>query len=143
MSWSADFQKGLDAAERGDYATALKEWTPLAEQGNAIAQFNLGVMYDEGTGVPQDYNTAVKWVTLAAEQGNADAQYNLGLMYGNRGGVPQDYVRAHMWFNLSASQGGEDATQSRDIVEKRMTPADISAAQKLARECVKKNYKGC
>ena len=143
VCWSADFQKGLDAAERGDYATALKEWTPLAEQGNAIAQFNLGVMYDEGIGVPQDYNTAVKWVTLAAEQGNADAQYNLGLMYGNRGGVPQDYVRAHMWFNLSASQGGEDATQSRDIVEKRMTPADISAAQKLARECAAKNYKNC
>lgn len=69
-SWSADFQKGFTAAQSGDYATALREWTPLAEQGDAIAQFNLGVMYETGQGVPQDYKTAVKWYRLAAKQGN-------------------------------------------------------------------------
>ncbi len=68
--WGADFQKGVDAFNRGDYATALKEWTPLAEQGNVLAQFNLGWMYANGRGVPQDYQTAVKWHTLAALQGN-------------------------------------------------------------------------
>ena len=78
---SADFQKGLDAAERGDYATALREWEPLAKQGDADAQNNLGVMYEEGKGVSQDYETAVKWYTLAAEQGDADVQNNLGFMY--------------------------------------------------------------
>ena len=85
----------------------------------------------------------MKWYTLAAEQGNASAQTYLGLMYATGQGVPQDYVRAHMWFNLSASTGDEDAIKGRDIFAKRMTPADISAAQKLARECVAKNYKGC
>ena len=74
MSASADFQKGLTAYESGDYATALREWTPLAKQGNADAQYNLGGMYDNGQGVPQDYKTAVKWWKLAAEQGDADAQ---------------------------------------------------------------------
>ena len=59
VCWSADFLKGFDAAERGDYATALKEWTPLAEQGDADAQSNLGVMYDNGAGVPQDDKAAV------------------------------------------------------------------------------------
>ena len=75
--WSADLTKGMDAAQRGDYATALREWKPLAEQGNTRARFYLGVMYDKGRGVPQDYKTAVKWFRLAAEQGDADAQTNL------------------------------------------------------------------
>ena len=74
MSWSADFQKGLAAARSGDFTTALREWTPLAEQGNSQSQYNLGVMYENGNGVPKDHKTAVKWYKLAAEQGHADAQ---------------------------------------------------------------------
>ena len=66
-SWSADFGKGLAAAERGDYVTALREWRPLAEQGHAKAQFNLGVMYKKGMGVAQDYSQAAKWYRRAAE----------------------------------------------------------------------------
>jgi len=88
--WSADFQKGWDAYTIGDYATALREWKPLAEQGNANAQYNLGLMYQKGDGVPQDDKTALKWYRLAAEQGNASAQYNLGAMYYKGEGVPQD-----------------------------------------------------
>ena len=72
VSWSQDFQKGLAAHESGDYATALREWTPLADQGNASAQYNLGQIYRQGQGVPQDDKTAVKWYRLAAEQGDAD-----------------------------------------------------------------------
>ena len=143
VSESADFQKGMDAAKRGDYATALREWKPLAEQGNAIAQINLGWIYAKGKGVPQNDKTAAKWFRLSAEQGDADAQYNLGLMYGKGQGVIQDNVYAHMWGNLAASNGNEGGGKLRDIVTKQMTPADISAAQKLARECVKKKYKGC
>jgi hypothetical protein len=70
--WAAD--KGLEAAQKGDFATALREWRPLAEQGDAGAQYNLGVMYRQGQGVPQDDKTAVKWYRLAAEQGHAEAQ---------------------------------------------------------------------
>ena len=81
--------------------------------------------------------------TIAAEQGVAPAQYNLGLMYALGNGVLQDNVYAHMWFNIAASQGDEIAAIFRDQVAGEMTPADISAAQTLARECVKKNYKGC
>ena len=82
-SWSADFQKGLTAYEKGDYATALREWKPLAKQGNAGAQFNLGFMYEKGKGTQQDYKTAVKWYRLAAEQGYASTQNNLVVMYRN------------------------------------------------------------
>jgi len=61
----ADFQAGQDAYDRGDYATALKEWRPLAEQGHATAQSNLGYMYDNGLGVPQDYTQARDWYLKA------------------------------------------------------------------------------
>ena len=140
---SADFDKGLDAYDRGDYATALREFKPLAEQGDAYAQYNLGVMYDNGQGVPKDYKTAVKWYTLAAEQGYALAQFNLGVMYNKGEGVIQDYVRAHMWGNLGASNGNENGAKLRDLVAKIMTPSQLEKAQDLARECEKKNYKGC
>ena len=100
-------------------------------------------MYRKGEGVPQDDKTAVKWWTLAAEQGHAKAQYNLGVMYSNGQGVPQDYVRAHMWVNLGASNGVTGGAGSRDQLAKKMTPSQIAEAQTLARECVKKNYKGC
>jgi len=142
-AFSADFQKGFTAYQSGDYATALREWEPLAKQGNASAQSNLGVMYAKGQGVLQDYKTAVKWYRLAAEQGNASALGNLGVMYALGRGVIQDNVYAHMWGNIAVSIGGKDKGKVRDFVAKKMTPADISAAQKLARECVRKKYKGC
>ena len=83
----------------------IKKLTQQANQGNAIAQFNLGLMYAKGQGVPQDDVQAVKWYRLAANQGNAIAQLNLGYMYYNGRGVPQDYAQAVKWFRLPADQG--------------------------------------
>ena len=73
-----DLQHALDAHQRKDYNTVLTFMLPLAEKGNAPAQYALGLRYDKGEGVPQDYKEAVKWFRLSAEQGNARAQYNLG-----------------------------------------------------------------
>ena len=98
-------------------------------------------MYDNGEGIPEDDKEAVKWYRLAAEQGNAEAQYNLGTMYGNGTGVVQDFIYAHMWWNIAASNGVDKGNKEK--VEEMMTTSDISEAQKFARECVKKNYKGC
>ena len=127
-----------------DYAEAVKWYRKAAEQGNAPAQVNLGVRYNEGQGVPQDYAESVKWYRLAAEQGIADAQFNLGLMYGKGEGVPQDYVEAHRWFNLAASRvTGEDSNRfrkPRDLVAKKMTSAQIAEAQRLAREWKPKTW---
>jgi len=72
----ADFEDGVKAARQGDYATALKEWKLLAEQGHASAQYNLGVMYANGQGVPQDYIQAHMWWNLSAAQGDKDAVHN-------------------------------------------------------------------
>ena len=82
----------------------------------------------------RDYATAVRLIRPLAEQGNANAQYNLGTFYDNGLGVPLDKVRAYMWFSLSAAQGREGAAAFRDLIARRMTPAQIAEAQKLARE---------
>ena len=73
----------------------------------------------------------------------AEAQYNLGNMYGRGTGVPENNVMAYMWWNLAAAQGDEDAKKNKGIVQEKMTPADISKAQTLSRECLAKDYKDC
>ena len=143
LLWSADLQKGLTTYQRGDYAGALSEWTPLAEQGDADVQYNLGVMHDLGQGVRQNYMAAVKWYKLAAEQGQANAQAALGQMHQNGEGVPKDLIRAHMWFHIAATAGVKYADEAREILVKRLSSSDIEKAQNLTRECVRNNYKGC
>jgi TPR repeat protein len=92
-------------ARNGNFATALKEFKPLAEQGHIGDQSSLGTLYSIGKGVPQDYTEAVKWYTLAAEKSNANAQSGLGFMDSSGKGVPQDYAFAHTWFNIAAANG--------------------------------------
>ena len=138
-----DYYKGLAAWQAGDYATALQEWLPLAEQGDVEAQFNLGFFYDSGNGVLQDYAEAVKWYRLAAEQGQADAQNNLGVMYANGEGVLQDAVLAHIWLNISGANGSALGSENRGKIEKIMTREQIADAQALARRCMASNYQDC
>ncbi len=74
---NADFKDGLDEYSKGNFVAAFKEWHLLANKGDANAQNNLGVMYQNGQGILQEYKEAVKWYTKASEQGVASAQYNL------------------------------------------------------------------
>jgi len=143
-----DLQKRMDAAKRQNltislYGTALQGWKNLAKDGDAEAQYNLGNLYRVGHGFTENDKTAVKWYTFAAKQGHSSAQYFLGWMYADGEGVIQDNVRAHMWLNIAASSGNKTATKNRAIVAKKMTPVQIIEAQNLARECVRKKYKGC
>jgi TPR repeat protein len=126
-----DFRKGYDAYSAGDYATALKEWKPLAEAGDEDAQFNLAIMYDNGEGVPQDYAEAVRWYRLAAEQGDVDAQYNLGIMYDCNGkGVPLDDKEAIKWYRLAAEQGYAKAQYNLGVMY-IMAKAFLKTTKKL------------
>ena len=110
------FEDGEAAYDKGDYATALRLWRPLADQGAANAQTNLGFMYRNGQGVPQDYAQAVAWYRKAADQGDADAQYNLGVMYDNGRGVPQDYAQAVSWYRKAADQGNANAQNNLGLM---------------------------
>lgn len=116
------------------FAADLAETRKKAEQGDADAQFNLGLMYNNGIGVPKGSTEAVKWYRKAAEQGNARAQSNLGFMYANGAGVPKDPVLAHVWFNVAGANGNEEARRNLVIVEKEMHFEQKAEATKLARE---------
>ena len=99
------FEDGQAASKRGDYAEALLLWRPLAEQGEAKAQFSLGSMYDEGKGVPQDFDQAATWFRKAADQGYAAAQNGLGRLSVLGRGAPKDFEQAAAWFRKAADQG--------------------------------------
>ncbi len=113
-------------------AETIAEWRARAEQGDAKAQNELGVMYAKGRGMPQDYGEAVRWYRKAAAQGNAKAQYNLGVSYANGGGVPQDYGQAVTWYRKAAQQGHAQAQTNPGLMsdEGRGVPQDYVAAYK-------------
>ena len=140
---AADYDKGLLAYNSGDFKTALAEWKPLAKQGHAMAQSDLGFMYNDGIGVLENDKTAVKWYTLAAEQGHGWAQSNLGAMYETGEGVLTDTKRAYMWYNLGTYNGDEVAGENKNRIAKQMTPADISKAQDMSSRCLESNYTDC
>jgi TPR repeat protein len=102
----ADFAAGQQAMKNGDYVTALREFLPLAKDGNAAAQLYVGFLYENGAGVQRDYKEAAKWYRSTAEQGEADAQVYLGIKYENgEDGFPRDYQEAAKWYRLAAEQG--------------------------------------
>jgi TPR repeat protein len=138
-----DFGAGVAAYEAGDFATALENWQPFAEQGNARGQYNLGVMYANGRGVPQDYAEAMRWYRLAAEQGDAVAQGLLGSYYVTGQGVPQDDILAHMWFNIASAGGDAQSAGIRDALAESMTREQTADAQVRARVCMSSGYQDC
>ena len=129
-SSAADFAAGLDAYKKGDYVAAMKEWLPLADMGDPGDQFNVGLMYEQGQGVPQSYTEAVKWFRRAAEQDYVKAQHNLGAMYGAGKGVKRDYVQAYKWLNICAGKGDDGCASQRDLLAKKLKPAQLLEAQR-------------
>jgi TPR repeat protein len=101
---------------KGQAFISFKWYKRAAEKGYAEAQYMLGLMYDNGEGVPQNYSETFKWYKRAAEQGHADAQYNLGLMYHNGKGVPQNYSEAFKWYKRAAEQGVAEAQNNLGVM---------------------------
>ena len=138
-------EDGEAARQRGDTAAALKLWLPLARQGNAEAQARAATLYS-GLRAPE-YAEALSWNRLAARQGHPEAQANLAALYEGGLGMPRDYVRAYMWRSVwSARLKGENASSSlilKDMLARRMTPAQVGEAKALAAACVKSGYTTC
>jgi len=99
-----DVAELYQAAVAGD-SQALQQLRTLGTEGEGAAQYNLGLIFENGTGVPQDYAEAVRWYRKAADQGLANAQYSLGYIYAGGQGVPQDYAEAMLWYRKAADQG--------------------------------------
>ena len=118
--------------------TNLENWLREARLGKPQAQYNLGLMYSRGEGVPRSDQEAVKWYRLSAEQRIPGAQSNLGLMYEKGLGVEQDYVEAHKWFNIAGVNGNAVGKKNANIIEKKMAPGQIIVAIGLARKWMEK-----
>jgi TPR repeat protein len=101
----AGFEEGVDAYAHGDFETALSIFHPLAEEDVSGAQYNLGLMYAYGQGVPQNYDEALKWYRRAAENGYRMAMHNIGDFYSAGKGVQQNYTEAGKWFRIAAEKG--------------------------------------
>lgn len=135
------------ALQRGDFRVAAALFGPLAEKGDARAQYNLGLLYASGVGVMHDYQAALKWHRLAAGQGHAGAQSALAQMYAKGQGVPLDSVRAQMWYSVaieSSMAGSKDELmKDRDNLASRMAPGQIKKAEELTKQCLDSNFKKC
>ncbi len=132
----ADSKAADDAVQRGDYNTALREYRALAKVGNPHAEYNIGVMYDLGTGVEQDRTEAVIWYRKAANQGHDKAQFNLGFLYANGDGVSQELVLAYKWLELAAIQGHPEAGEQRDAVGNLLMPEQLAGARNLLEQWI-------
>ena len=130
---AADFKAGLDAYEKGDFAGARREWTPLAEQGMAEAQYNLGLIHQHGKGLAADAAVAFDWYLRAAEGGYLRARYRVAEMYEAGLGTRQDLIQAHLWYNLAGQERYLDSRKRRKRVAKKLTPEQLALADMLAR----------
>jgi TPR repeat protein len=123
--------------------TTFDENMAAAKQGQATAQYNLGIMYDSGDGVPENDSEAVKWWRKAADQGYVKAQHNLAYMYATGAGVPENSISAYVWFSMAKTQGETNAANNLDILKPTMTKQQIADGQALATKCYESDYKDC
>jgi len=136
-----NFERGAEAAKSGDFAAAIREWLPLAEQGLTVAQFNIGLLYQTGSGVPRNLKEAARWYELAGKQGDPRAQTNLGFLYQRGIGVVKDYNEAAKWFQLSAKQGDQVVQVSLGMMYRngQGVSQDFNEAVKWYRLAAEKN----
>lgn len=129
---AGQLETGLAKYRHGHYVEAVSILKPLAHEGNPIAQFSIGVMYDDGVGLPRNYSLAFKWYLKAAKKGLVDAQFMVGKFYGTGRGMSQSPAKAYMWYSLAAAGAYPRADDIRDQQENEISPSQRSAAQQMA-----------
>ena len=134
-----DPARGAAAYQRGDFAAALREFLPMADRGHGNVQIIVGDIYWR----LKDYVRGARYFRMAAEQGIDLAQEKLGVFYIVGRGVPRDWVLGYMWTNLAAAQGNDDAIQRLTEITELMSEGEVVEAQRLSRQCLARDYKGC
>lgn len=138
------WEDGLKAFAKKEYAAAAKLFRPLAEKGNAVAQYRIALMHKMGLGVSKDRKQAQKWGRLAAKQGNADAQVLLGsLYYTGEGKESEDIEKAYMWYDVAAMQGNDEAKKELAAVSSQLSSQQIANARARAQKCSSSGYQQC
>lgn len=127
------FRQGLDAYLNGEYQAALQHWRPAAESGDAVAAFNIGVLYAQGLGVETDHAGAVRWYRRSAHEGYANAQFNLGSAYYNGEGTEVNIAQAASWWERAADQDHPEAAYNLATLYRRGNgvPQDTRRAAEL------------
>lgn len=144
VAHAGSWEDATAAFAKKEYAAAMKLMRPLAEKGNALAQYQIALMHKMGLGISKDAKEAKKWSRLAAKQGNADAQALLGsLYYKAEGGESPDVVRAYIWYDASAGQGSAEAKKEIVSLTKDMTPQQLSDAREKAQKCKASKFEQC
>lgn len=133
MSDKPDFDAGAAAYRRRDFPTAIEHWQPLADQGDAAAQFWIGMLHETGSGFPRNFAEGARWWRKAALQGYPDALHNYGLMYFKGEGVTPDYAEAYFWLSLAVSAGVRPAPHFADEAASKLTAAERANADKLVK----------
>jgi TPR repeat protein len=137
-------KEATTAFAKKQYAAAIKLFRPLAEKGNAIAQYKVAVMHRMGLGVPKSEKEARKWSRLAAKQGNPEAQTLLGSLYYKASGEESpDVVRAYMWYEAAAEQGNAEAKKDLASLAKELTPQQVTEGREKAQKCKSSGYEQC
>lgn len=138
------WEDGVKAFARKEYAAAAKLFRPLAEKGNAVAQYRIAMMHKMGLGVSKDRKQAQKWSRLAAKQGNADAQVLLGsLYYTGEGKESDDIAKAYMWYDIAATQGNDEARKELAAVSSQLSSQQVAEARAKAQKCASSGYQQC
>ena len=122
----ADYQGGIDAYRTRDFATALKEWQPLAEAGHAGAQLGLAFMHGAGRGVPKNLEEAAFWFARAAAQDHPLAQYNMGFIRERGEGVEQDLGLAFKWYAKAAHQDRAPEIRAAQVEALEVHPVEVA-----------------
>jgi TPR repeat protein len=128
----SDYDKAVHVYGCADYPKAFNLFKPLAEKGDALAQFQVGMMIEQGQGAEVDYTSAYTWYLKAAEQGMADAYFALGQLYARGLAVPQDVVQSYAWFDLAVRDGHAVAGDWLNMQANKMMPEQIRSAQRIA-----------
>ena len=121
-----------------DFTPAARWYRKAADQGDANAQYNLGLSYANGRGAKQDFGEAARLYRKAADQGYANAHFNLSAKYANGQGVKQDFGKAERWLRKAAYQGNENAKKAMLVVKEKLRkhrPAASASQSSSSRTC--------
>ncbi len=132
-----------DKLDEPSKISEFRETEKDAEKGDMDAQFNLGAMYKNGTGVKKDEAKAFYWYRKAGLGGHQVAQYNLGVLRRNGWGVPQDFIQSYKWHKIADYNGYGRAKRQLELLRNKMKPAEIEEAEELAKHCWESKYQDC
>ncbi len=139
---SASYEEGLRAAEKDDYKTAFKKWQKLAQNGDALVQATVAVLYHTGQGVARNYEKAFYWYKKSAEKGNAQSQANLGVMYAKGTGTKRDMIKSYAWYSVAAAANKDKKVGNElwglEAIASQLSKKDMEHAKKLARQYTQK-----